>query len=71
MATLAELLGQRSELEAARNGGLRALQDASGRRVEYKTDAEMATAIAALDRQIAALRGGPITTVRITSSKGL
>lgn len=71
MAPLEELLSQRTELTKHRNSGQRAVQFGE-RRVEFKSDAEMQAAIAALDRDIAALQGRPaITTVRITSSKGL
>lgn len=71
MATLAELQAQKAALEAARFGGLLTVQSEE-ERITYKSDAEMAAAIAAIDRQIVALSGtGRVTTVRISSSKGL
>ncbi len=42
-----------------------------GRRVSYATDAEMATALADLERRIAAARDGRVTQVRINSTKGV
>ncbi|WP_448187916.1 phage head-tail joining protein [Azospirillum sp. sgz301742] len=54
MATLEELRSQRETLAQCRASGLRAVQYADGSRNEYKSDAEMAAALADLDRQIAA-----------------
>lgn len=71
MATLDELISRRAALTKHRSSGVRAVQFAD-RRLEYKSDAEMQAAISALDREITALQNNPIiTTVRITSSKGL
>jgi len=43
----------------------------SNREVEYRSDAEMAAAIADLDRKINALAGGsPVQIVNIRSSRG-
>jgi hypothetical protein len=72
MASLQDLLAQRQALTECRNTGVRSVTLSDGRQTEYRSDAELAAAIAALDRQIAALRNGmAITTVRISSSKGL
>ena len=48
---------------------IRAVQDADGSRVECRSDAEMARAIAAADAMIAA--GQPVKTIRFSTSKGL
>jgi hypothetical protein len=65
----ADLIAWRDRLVEARMMGTRAVQDADGSRVEYRSDAEMARAIAAADTMIAA--GQPVTTIRFSTSKGL
>jgi hypothetical protein len=72
VATLAELIERRETLASARANGLRAFQYSDNSRAEYKSDAEMASAIAALDREIASASGTPrVSVIRISSSKGL
>jgi hypothetical protein len=69
--TLAELRSRRDALLAARYRGVRTLE-IEGRRITYATDAEMATAIADLERRIAeAEAGARRRIVRTTASKGL
>ena len=75
MATVAELLAQRADLASARNSGaLRTTFKSGGteRTTEYKSDAEMAAAIADLDRRItnATARGASPRTVSFVTSKG-
>lgn len=70
MATLADLQATRAALVSARMNGLRAVQYADGSRIEYKTDAEMASALAALDREIASASAPRVSQIRISSSKG-
>jgi hypothetical protein len=70
MATLSDLQALLDKLRMARASGLRAIQHGD-ERAEYKSDGEMATAIADIERRIAGLQGGRITTVKISSSKGL
>jgi hypothetical protein len=67
--SLNDLILWRDWLVAARMTGTRAVQDADGSRIEYRSDAEMARAIAAADAMIAA--GQPVTTIRFSTSKGL
>ncbi|MCA1777287.1 MAG: hypothetical protein LC676_17240 [Loktanella sp.] len=64
-----ELATLRDALIRARAQGVRVVS-VDGRRVEYQTDAEMATALADLERR---LRGASSTpnTIRINASKGL
>ncbi len=71
MATLAELQARRDDLAKKRASGVKAMESGE-RRTEYKTDAEMAAAIADLDRQIAAASGqrAAVSVVRFYSSKG-
>lgn len=74
MATLAELQSQLSTLQAARATGAARVEFVSGesrRVIEYKSDADMASAIADLERRIAAFSPGRITTVRFSYSKGV
>lgn len=73
-ATLEEMLAQLSELRAARAGPEKRIRHHgpnSEQEVEFKSDAELAAAIADLERRINAASGGRANTVRIYSSKGL
>jgi hypothetical protein len=72
MATETELRDWRDRLFKARLGGVRAVQDQNGQRVEYANDREMASAIAAADRAIAQIAGrAPPKTILFQTSKGL
>jgi hypothetical protein len=66
-----ELQAARDALLKARAGGIRRVRDQSGEEVEYRSDAEMARAIAALDSELAALRNRPPSTFHFRTSKGL
>jgi poly-gamma-glutamate capsule biosynthesis protein CapA/YwtB (metallophosphatase superfamily) len=72
---LAELKEMRGALMRARASGHRAVVYAHNGveyRTDYKTDSDMAAALADLDRRIAALSGAsPVNTIRLTTSKGL
>jgi hypothetical protein len=68
MATLTELQTMRAALVAQRGKPVREVES-GGNRVLYKSDAELETAIAGIDREIAQL-GSPVRTVYITTSKG-
>jgi len=70
MADLAQMTAWRDALLKARYAGIR-IVEYDGKRVSYATDAEMATALADLERRIAAQTTERITQVRITSSKGV
>jgi hypothetical protein len=74
MATLEELQSRRDALFRARAGGVRSVSiPAAGggtRAVEYKSDSEMAAAIAALDREMSKLQGGRSPDIVFTTSKG-
>jgi hypothetical protein len=60
----------RDELKDARYSGVRRFVDQNGETVEYKSDSEMARAIAALDSEIAAAARPP-STIIFRTSKGL
>lgn len=69
MADISQLEAMREALLKARYAGVRTVEY-DGRRITYATDAEMATALADLDRRIAAASAPRVTQVRISSSKG-
>lgn len=70
MATLAQLLAYRDALEAARYAGTTSVS-VDRHSVSYKSDTEMAAALADLERKIAAASTGRVITIRIASSKGV
>lgn len=55
---VATIQAWRDKLFEARLKGLRSFRDQNGEEVTYSSDREMAAAIAAADREIAALSGG-------------
>ena len=68
---LEEMTARRDALLAARWRGVRTVE-IEGRRVAYATDAEMAAAIADLERRIAETQAGARRrVVRTRASKGL
>ena len=69
--TLEQMTARRDALLEARWRGVRTI-DIDGRRITYATDAEMAAAIADLERRIAdASAGARRRIVRTAASKGL
>lgn len=70
MADLATLTARLEALQDTRASGVLTL-DYDGRRVTYRSDPELAAAIADLERRIGALRGTRVTDVHIHSTKGL
>ena len=69
--TLEEMTAQRDALLAARYRGVRTVE-VDGRRITYATDAEMAAALADLEKRIAAAETGTLRRRILTSaSKGL
>jgi hypothetical protein len=71
MATLADIIKWRDALIEARLSGVREVQDQNGERVTYKSDSEMARAIAAAEAAIAAATRRPSSTILFKTSKGL
>lgn len=71
MASAAQLTEWRDRLQEARFSGERAVHDANGDRVEFKSDSEMARALAAIDAEIANLQRRRLSIVRFQTSKGL
>lgn len=71
--TLAELLEQRAALVVARTtGALRTTFKSGGteRTTEFKSDGDMASALAAIDAEIARINGIRTSTIRLSLSKG-
>ncbi|MTH36540.1 hypothetical protein GL279_18295 [Paracoccus limosus] len=71
MADATTLHQWRDRLQSARFTGERAVQDANGARVEYKSDSEMARALAAIDSELARLHQRRLSIIRLQTSKGL
>lgn len=69
--TVEQLTKARDDLIESRASGVRRVRDQNGEEVEYKSDAQMAAALAALDRQIAEATGQAAPhTIRFHTSKG-
>jgi hypothetical protein len=71
MATLAELQQLRAALVVARANGIREVRDSSGESIAYKSDREMASALAALDAEIRSMGASRPAFIRFQTSKGL
>jgi hypothetical protein len=70
MATLSELTDRLEALRKARASGVRSIQHGDTK-TEFRSDAEIAAAIADVERQIAAAQGRSRGVIYISSSKGL
>ena len=70
MASQADLISMRDQLIEARLMGTRMIHDADGSEVQYKSDTEMAQALAYVEGLLSA-RTPPIHTIRFITSKGL
>ncbi len=71
MPTTVELVERLEELRKQRASGALTVRYADGRSVTYRSDVELAAAIADVERQIYIASGVPITTILVGSSKGL
>lgn len=71
MADLATLTARRDALEKCMAAGTQTVEY-DGKRVTYRSMAEMETAMARVNRAIAATSGrGRVHTIRVSTSKGL
>lgn len=71
MATRSDLIAWRDALQAARYSGARRVVY-GGKETEFKSDSEMAAALAALNRQIDATNATPpISMIRVSTNKGI
>jgi hypothetical protein len=70
---LSDLQKWRDKLFQARMSGIREVRDSNGETITYRSDAEMAAALAAVDRAIAerTQSGRPVKTILFTTSKGV
>ncbi|WP_107339779.1 phage head-tail joining protein [Agrobacterium pusense] len=71
MASLTELRAYRERLAAARYSGTSSVRDSNGESVEYKSDAEMAAALRALELEIAWALSRPQPVIYPSVCKGL
>lgn len=70
MASLIELQAYKGRLERAVFSGTRRLKDANGEEIEFRSQTELMSALALLERAIAA-HGQSSSTIRFQTSKGL
>lgn len=68
--TLSELHSLRDALIRARLNGVREVRDSNGESVTYKSDREMAAALANVESQIAQMQSGAVNVVKFCTSKG-
>lgn len=68
MAEYNDLIGWLDRLQRARATGIRSVYDSDGSRVEYRTDSELASAIAYVQ---GLLNAPPVRAIRFVTSKGL
>lgn len=68
--TLSELQSLRDALIRARLGGLREVRDSNGESVTYKSDREMAAALANVESQIAQMQSGAVNVIQFRTTKG-
>lgn len=68
--TLSELETMRENLVRARLNGVREVRDQNGETVQYKSDREMAAALASVESEIARLQSNTVKQVRFTTTKG-
>lgn len=71
MTSLIELQNYRARLERAVYSGTRRIRDQNGEEIEFRSQSELKSALAALERQIATLHRQPASTIRFNTSKGL
>lgn len=70
MTTLATLQARLAKLREIRASGVLSAE-VDGQKAVFRSDVELAAAIADLERQIAAGTGGRVTSIRLSTSKGL
>lgn len=71
MVALADLIRFRDDLLNARFSGVRRLRDQNGEEIEYRSDAELARAVAAVNAEIRAATAKPPNTIYFRTSKGV
>lgn len=68
--TLSELTSLRDALIRARAGGVREVRDQNGEVLTWKSDREMAAALADVEARIAAMQSAAPNVIRFQTSKG-
>jgi len=71
VATLAQLQDWRDRLKDARYSGVRRVRDSSGEEVEYRSDSELARALAAVESEIAGAARARQSIIYPQTSKGI
>jgi len=71
MASLENLIQYRADLEQVRFTGTRRVKDSNGEEVEFKSDSELARALAAVNAEIAAAQSHPASIIYLSTSKGV
>ena len=71
MATLAQLIEWRDRLKDARYSGVRRVRDSNGEEVEYRSDSELARALAAVESEIAGASRARQSIIYPLTSKGV
>lgn len=70
MATVAEMQAQLARLREVRAKGISSYS-IGNRSMGYRSDAELASAIADLERRLSAASGTPVRHIHFNSSKGI
>ena len=69
--SLDDLYRYRKGLIDARYSGVRELRDQNGESIVYRSDSELARALAAINQEIAAATRRPANTILFRTSKGI
>lgn len=70
MASLDQLVKYRADLESARYSDTRRVRDSNGEEIEFRSERELARALAAVNRDISNY-SGTARTVKFITNKGL
>jgi hypothetical protein len=71
VATLAQLQDWRDRLKDARYSGVRSVRDSNGEEVQYRSDTELARALAAVESEIAGASRPRQAIIYPLTSKGV
>jgi hypothetical protein len=71
VATLAQLQDWRDRLKDARYSGVRSVRDSNGEEVQYRSDSELARALAAVEAEIAGASRPRQSIIYPLTSKGV
>ena len=71
MASLSDLQTWKAALQKARFSGVLTVRSADGETVTYRSDADLAAALAEVDRQIAVINGSGVRAIYPIQSRGV